>query len=112
MSYTKTIKKVSQPVQKLLSQASTRIKKISKPSRTQSVQKRSTIGAEVEFFICDKNGRVVNQADQLLDKLKKTNKKLDIVKEVGENMIEVGCYPDLEGINTLQSLLENLETLL
>lgn len=83
-----------------------------KPRHSANVQKKSTIGVEVEFFILNKNGHVVNSADRLLDKLKKTKKDSDISKEVGKNMIEVGCYPGLEGINALQSLSENLETLL
>ena len=75
-------------------------------------QKRSTLGAEVEFFVLNKDGHITNQADQILNKLKRQKKKLDIVKEVGKNMLEVGCYPDLDGINSLESLLENLETLI
>ena len=80
--------------------------------RAQSVQKRSTVGIEVEFFICDKNGRMVNEADALLKQIKKKGGRVDITKEAGKNMIEVGCYPDLQGINALQSLAESLETLI
>jgi len=87
--------------------------KISKtPSRTPSVQKRSTIGAEVEFFILSKNGKITNKADRLIKKIGEQDKKLDVAKETGKNMIELGCYPDMENFNTMQSLADNLETLL
>jgi hypothetical protein len=112
----KNIKELARiPYQKKIIKAVKSVTKktsIVKPERSSSIQKRSTIGVEVEFFILNKNGRIINKADQLLDRIKKNNKGLDVTKEVGKNMIEVGCYPDLEGINSLLSLSENLETLL
>lgn len=107
----------------MVSSPKNRIKKISKQilqlrrdntikKKTKQPQKRSTIGAEVEFFILNKNGRLVNEADRLLKKFSKSEKSLAIVKESGHNIIEVGCYPNLEGINAMQSLAENIETLL
>jgi len=81
-------------------------------SRTHSVQKRSTIGAEVEFFIINKNGKIVNFADKILSQVDNNGNDYGITKEAGENMIEVGCYPNLEGIDSLQSLAFNLESLL
>lgn len=81
-------------------------------SRKSVIQKKSTVGAEVEFFILNKKGKVINSADKILNRLKKENKKKDIVSEAGKNMIEVGCYPNAQGVNAMESLLENLETLL
>ena len=107
MSYFLKSKKQYKIAKKILS-----VGKNVRKKRTKGPQKRSTVGAEVEFFILDKNGRMVNEADRLLKKLAENKKQLDIVKEVGYNMIEVGCYPNLEGINILQSLAENLEALL
>ena len=82
--------------------------------KTKSSLKRSTQGFEVEFFILDKNGRVVNEADRLLKKLaeKKRNPDAEITKEIGKNQIEIGSYPSIESINTLKALLENLKLLL
>jgi len=62
------IKAVKRVVRKTSTVISRTIKK--PQPRTPSVQKRSTIGAEVEFFICDKKGRIVNEADTILKKLK------------------------------------------
>ncbi|MFH1890294.1 MAG: glutamate-cysteine ligase family protein [Candidatus Kuenenbacteria bacterium] len=101
-------------VQHIAREASKAISRtIKKPQpRTSNVQKRSTIGAEVEFFILSKNGRIANEADKILKRIKDKNKGKDIVKECGHNLIEAGCYPDLEGVNTMQSMSDNLETLL
>lgn len=86
--------------------------KLAKKTRKPTIQKRSTIGAEVEFFILNKKGQAVNKADLILNRLKKENKKKDIVSEAGKNMIEAGCFPNTQGVSAMESLLENLETLL
>ena len=90
----------------------------SKPStngkKTKSPLKRSTLGFEVEFFILDKNGKMVNDADHLLKKIgeKKNNSNVDVTKEMSKNLIEVGSYPDVQSANTLKALIENLKVLL
>ena len=76
--------------------------------------KTLTIGLEVEFFILNQKGQIVNEADLILKKLKE--KKLisgsEIVKEVGKSMIEVGSYPCESSIDTMQSLIKNIKTLI
>ena len=76
--------------------------------------KKLTIGLEAEFFILDKKGKIVDQADVILNKLNKKNQILgsEIVKEVGKSMIEVGSYPHESSIDTMQSLIKNIKTLI
>ncbi len=76
--------------------------------------KKLTIGLEVEFFILDKNGKIVDKADLILKKLNKKKKITgsEIVKEVGKSMIEVGSYPCESSIDTVQSLIKNIKTLI
>jgi len=97
-------------------------KKPSKPTpkngkngkKAKSPLKRSTVGFEVEFFILDKNGRMVNKADNLLKKIEEKNRACipDVTKEISKNIIEVGSYPEIESVNTLKALLDNLKILL
>jgi len=90
----------------------------SKPSKngkkTKSPLKRSTLGFEVEFFILDKNGKMVNECQTLLKKIeeKKRDPGANIVKESHQNMIEVNGYPGLKVTNTLPSLISNIRLLL
>ena len=82
--------------------------------RTRSTLKRSTLGFEVEFFILDKNGQLVNEADLLLKKIeeKKRNPHSEIIAECSKNMIEVGSYPSTETTSTVEALVDNLKLLL
>ena len=85
-----------------------------KPSRKKTPLKRSTLGYEAEFFLLNKKGEVIHEADYLLKKIdeKKRNPSSFIVKEIDHNQIEVGCYPDVESVNTLDALVQNLKLLL
>ena len=76
--------------------------------------KKLTIGLEAEFFILDKKGRIVDKADVILKKLNKKKQIIgsEIVKEVGKSMIEVGSYPHESSVDTMQSLIKNIKTLI
>ncbi len=76
--------------------------------------KKLTIGLEAEFFILDERGKIVNKADLILKKLNKKTHILgsEIVKEVGKSIIEVGSYPYESSIDTMQSLIKNIKTLI
>ncbi|TAJ14811.1 hypothetical protein EPO56_01580 [Patescibacteria group bacterium] len=82
-----------------------------KKDKTKSTLKKFTIGFEVEFFIIDKEGKIAPGADAVLKKVeeKTAGAAHTIVREVAENMIEVGSYPDTEGSNTMKSLLDGLK---
>lgn len=76
--------------------------------------KKFTIGFEVEFLIIDKKtGKVVPGSEAILKKAdeKSDGKPHDVVKESVHEMIEVGSYPNVEGVDTMKSLLKNLKLL-
>ncbi|MDE2079181.1 MAG: hypothetical protein KGI73_02225 [Patescibacteria group bacterium] len=84
-------------------------KKNGAPSR-----KRFTLGLEVEFFIIDKStGRPVPRVEDLIRKVeeKAGGKEHAVVREFAAEMIEVGSYQDVEGSNTMKSLIENVRLL-
>jgi len=107
-SVSKSVKSVTKSVNQVT-------KKISDSLRhKKKILKKLTIGLEVEFFILDKKGKIVNKADTILKKLK-DKKQIggsEIVKEVGKSMIEVGSYPHESSIDTMQSLIKNIKTLI
>jgi len=82
--------------------------------KCKSLLKKSTLGFEVEFFILNKNGQMVNEADLLLKKIeeKKRNPNSEIIPECSENIIEVGSYPSTETTSTIEALIDNLKLLL
>jgi hypothetical protein len=99
-SVSNSVKKVTKSISKSLSPKKKSLKKL-------------TIGLEAEFFILDKEGNIVNEADLILKNLKKRQTfGSEIVKEVGKNMIEVGSYPHESSVDTVQSLIKNIKTLI
>jgi len=88
--------------------AKTRSKKLKTPL------KRSTLGMEFEFFILNENGEVVSDVDRLLKKIEEKKKEAlkDIVHEASFNLVEVGSYPSVGGVDTMKSMIENLKLLL
>ena len=74
--------------------------------------KRSLSGLEIEMFILDNQGKVVNKADELMKHTKKINKKCNIVKEMMTNIVEFGAFPSIKVQNTGTDLLNNLSNAL
>lgn len=77
-----------------------------------SSQKRFTIGFETEFFVIDKKtGLPVAGVDAILKKVeeKAAGRAHTIIHEVAEEMIEMGSDPNVEGSDTMKSLLEDLK---
>lgn len=74
--------------------------------------KKFTIGFEVEFFVIDKEGRVSPGADKILAKIVEKTKSHEVTKECAHNLIELGSYPNIEGTDTMKSLLAGLKLLL
>ena len=97
----KSVKKVTKTISKSLRPKKKNLKKL-------------TIGLEAEFFILDKKGKIVDKADLILKKLNKKKQILgsEIIKEVGKSMIEVGSYPHESSVDTMQSLIKNIKTLI
>ncbi len=100
-SVEKSIKSVAKTISKTLIPKKKKLKKL-------------TIGFEIEFFILDKNGHIVNEADLLLKKIDKKDRDpgSEITYEVGKNMIEVGSYPHENSVDTLLGLIKNIKSLL
>jgi hypothetical protein len=74
------------------------------------MQKKSQVGFEVEMFIIDKKGFIVNKADNLLMKFANT-KQITIKQECAKNMIEIASYPDINIKDTMRNLLKELDLL-
>lgn len=75
-------------------------------------QKKFTIGFETEFFVIDKKtGLPAPGTDAIIKKAneKSGGKPHTIIYEVAEEMIEMGSYPNVDGTDTMKSLLENLK---
>jgi len=69
---------------------------------------KSTLGLEAEFLLIDKNGRIVNTVDKILEKTKKRHPEAAIIPEIAENMIEFGSQPSVKVSVSAASLLENI----
>jgi hypothetical protein len=70
---------------------------------------KSTLGLEVEFFLIDNEGRVVNNADKIIEASKKINPAAAIIPEIAENMLELGSMPSTKISESAQSLFDNLK---
>jgi len=70
--------------------------------------KRSKTGLEAEFHILDNKGKVSCTAPEVIAKLLEKHKKIDVTKEIGRNMIEFGCYPDVHEYNPTLHMLETV----
>ncbi len=81
--------------------------KIPKPSL-----KKFTIGFEVEFFVIDQEGQIAPGADKILAKVAEKKRSHEVTRECALNLIELGSYPNIEGTDTMKSLLEGLQLLL
>jgi hypothetical protein len=71
--------------------------------------KRSKTGLETEFHVIDQKGRISNKAHSIISDLKDTHKNIDVTKEVGKNMIEFGCYPDVPAENPTLDLIDSIQ---
>ena len=74
--------------------------------------KRSMLGLEVEVFTLDSSGKVIFEADKLINRIKEKEKGIDIQKECARNMVELGSFPSVQVPNTIDTLLKNFESLL
>jgi len=82
-------------------------------SGTKAPLKKFTIGFETEFFIIDRDGRIAHAAEAIFEKANESEgqKTHAVTKECADNLLEVGSYPDIEGPNTMKSLLYGLKLL-
>lgn len=69
---------------------------------------KSTLGLEVEFFLIDKNGNITNNADKIIGRARKADANAAIIKEIGEDMLELGSEPSTKVSVSAASLLKNM----
>ena len=72
--------------------------------------KKSLIGFELELFTINRDGFIVNAADELLKKAKHDN-VIALKKEISLNIIEIAGSPNKNVPNSMNYLLEELEYL-
>ena len=73
--------------------------------------KRAKLGLEFEFFLIDETGRITNQADNLLKKLRKLDTAYSFRKEFSHSQIEMNGFPRRRVENAARGILNNLEIL-
>jgi len=71
--------------------------------------KRPKTGLEVETHIIDNEGNISFEGLNIVEQVKAKYPEVDIVKECGKNMIELGCYPDVNTYNPALEMLRGLE---
>jgi len=69
-------------------------------------------GIELEFFLINSSGQIVNQSDILLKKLKNNLQESTISKEAGSHMIELISFPHRTSRDVYVGFFEDMETLL
>ncbi len=83
-----------------------------KETARKPVLKKSMIGMEVEMFTLDESGNMSNDADLLIKEVKKKYPEAEILKECGKSMIEIKSFPSEMISNTMEHLLEEMESVL
>ncbi len=78
----------------------------------QSTRKHFKFGIELELFTLDEKGFMCSGANKLISKVQKKFPHIDIKKECGQNMIEIGCDPDVLIPNIMKQIVEELESIL
>ena len=72
--------------------------------------KISLTGLEVELFLINNKGQIVNSADTLIKKIK-NGSSANIKKECSSNLIEIATLPNKTVPNTMIYLLDELQIL-
>ena len=71
--------------------------------------KRALIGFEIEMFTINRDGFIVNAADELLNDFR--NKKMNLQKEISLSMVEIAGAPYKNVPSSVNFLLKHLEEL-
>jgi len=74
--------------------------------------KRSMTGLETELHIIDNNGDISQKGYSLIKHVKKKYPHVEIVKECGMNMVELGCYPDVNSYNPALEMIESIQAVI
>ena len=68
--------------------------------------KKSKMGMEMEFFVLDDQGKMSSHGPKVIDAL--ARRGVPIIKEIGKNMVEFGCFPGVEAFNPSFNIVESL----
>jgi len=79
-------------------------------SKSKKPLKFSKVGMEIETHVLDEKGLISDKAQDIIKKVKQIDDKIPIIKEVGKNMLELGCYPSDELAIPALDLVYSLET--
>ncbi|MBD3203382.1 hypothetical protein GF327_03750 [Candidatus Woesearchaeota archaeon] len=71
-----------------------------------------TFGIELEFFLIDNEGRIVNKADSVLEEFKKNLTNTELKKECGKNMLEIATFPHLSSRHVFSNFFDDFENLI
>ncbi len=71
--------------------------------------KRAMSGFEVEMHILKASGRMSYKGFDLVNKVKEKYPEVDVVKECGKNMLELGCYPNINSYNPAMEMIKSIE---
>jgi gamma-glutamyl:cysteine ligase YbdK (ATP-grasp superfamily) len=74
--------------------------------------KKSMSGEEIEFFVLNHKGRMVNDAPELIRVANKKYPGLNIMPEAGQNMVEIASFPSVNVLDTFIDLLEKTKVLI
>ena len=69
-------------------------------------------GIELEFFLVDREGKLANKADSVIDSLKSRLSETDITKECGHSMIELVSFPHRSSKEIFSKYFKDFETIL
>ena len=69
-------------------------------------------GIELEFFLVDREGKLVNKADSIVKALKSKLTKTDITLECGKSMLELVSFPHRSSRETFIKYIQDFETFL
>ncbi len=71
--------------------------------------KRSKTGLETEYMLLDSAGMISNRVTELRNKIKAVDPSIDVHPEIGQSMIEFGCYPDVNPENPALDMIKSIQ---
>jgi len=86
--------------------------KTSSPKQGDHVMKYFKFGLEFEVFTLDQKGYVINAAEQIIKRVQEKAPHVNITKEAGRNMVELGTNPHVDFENVMTATMKDFETLL
>jgi len=76
------------------------------------VMKYFKFGLEFEMFTLDQKGYVIDAADQVIKRVQENAPNVNITKEAGRSMVELGTNPHVKLEQVMTEMMKDFETLL